>query len=327
MSEQWYSLSASATKTYVMSIRNLIFLQAVFMLLSCKKDVAGTAAFNQSQNKAPVVNAGNDIALTWPTNYCTLEGSATDPEGETLRFAWEKLGGPAGFFINDRSSAKTVVSGLQVGEYTFEFSATDPHGAKSRDTIRVSIMDVPYAPLVRAGNNVYVPLPQNTCRLTGYTDYGGGVIVSYYWRKVSGPASCVIETPDSINTLVAGLEQGDYQFEFAAKNSSGLVGRDTVSVYVFKPGENERIFSGLEWQCTMGCWLLVNNFHTYVPKNTRFTVYIRESSSSQWQLVKYETQVTSADKYSWGEYDDGESDLFWISANKAEGKADVKIQF
>ncbi|MGV3528173.1 MAG: PKD domain-containing protein [Flavisolibacter sp.] len=287
----------------------------------CRKDDA-SISFTEHNNKAPEVSAGNDINLQWPVNYCTIEGSAIDPESERLRFVWDKLTGPANYIINDRFLAKTIVSNLDVGEYTFQFSATDLQGNISRDTVRISVIEEP-TPLVQAGNNVYLPLPQNSCKLTGFIVNGGGFIINYSWRKVSGPASYVIANPDNINTMITGLEQGDYQFEFAATNNNGFVGRDTVDVYVYKPGENEVIFNGLQWQCPMGCTVMVKEFYGYVPQTSGIAVYIRESSSSDWLPIKHESQWTPSDVYSWSIT----NGTFLIYANDATGEVDVKIKF
>jgi hypothetical protein len=66
----------------------------------------------------PVVNAGNDTIITLPVNKVTLKGSGSDPDGDSVTFAWSQLAGtPA--TIGSPGSANPIISGLTQGTYTF----------------------------------------------------------------------------------------------------------------------------------------------------------------------------------------------------------------
>ena len=56
--------------------------------------------------------------------------------------------------------------------------------------------------------------------------------LSYSWAKVSGPESYRIENTDMPSTLISNLVNGKYKFEIAAKDASGLVGRDRTAMKV-----------------------------------------------------------------------------------------------
>src|SRR5206468_1128745 len=48
-------------------------------------------------NQAPVVDAGPNQTISWPSNQVVLSGTATDdglPPGSNLTFSWSKLSGP-----------------------------------------------------------------------------------------------------------------------------------------------------------------------------------------------------------------------------------------
>src|SRR5699024_7925686 len=51
-----------------------------------------------STNEAPVASAGNNQAITLPTNSVVLDGSKShDPDGTIVSYKWKKKSGPAAF--------------------------------------------------------------------------------------------------------------------------------------------------------------------------------------------------------------------------------------
>jgi hypothetical protein len=82
----------------------------------------------QSQNQAPVVNAGSDQAVTLP-NSANLSGTATDdglpnPPG-TLSPTWSKVSGPGTVTFGDPSALSTTASFSAAGIYVLRLTADD----------------------------------------------------------------------------------------------------------------------------------------------------------------------------------------------------------
>ncbi len=78
-------------------------------------------------NAAPAVGAGASAPLLALTPF-TLQGAATDPEGDPLSFAWTLVSAPAGAApaILAPTAASTGVAGtLPAGAYAFSFAASD----------------------------------------------------------------------------------------------------------------------------------------------------------------------------------------------------------
>ena len=94
----------------------------------------------------------------------------------------------------------------------------------------------------------------------------------------------VIDNPASFETKVQNLVKGVYNFEFKAIDKWGMVGTDTVSVYVLEKGSgnNEIILKDVQWNCPMGCNLGIENFYNYVPKGIAFKVYVKRDNATQW---------------------------------------------
>jgi hypothetical protein len=88
-------------------------------------------------------------------------------------------------------------------------------------------------PTVDAGSSKEITLPTNFDTLSGTATSYNGPIVGYLWSLISGPSVPVIESPSSKTTRVSQLNNvGIYKFQFAAIDSAGLTGVDTVSITV-----------------------------------------------------------------------------------------------
>jgi RHS repeat-associated protein len=80
------------------------------------------------RNAPPVVNAGFDRTITFPTNSVTLAGTALDdgnPAGSTLSVSWTQTSGPVAAFLSSPETVQTTASFTQVGDYTFQLTAND----------------------------------------------------------------------------------------------------------------------------------------------------------------------------------------------------------
>src|SRR5665213_2816392 len=188
---------------------------------------------NPGDNQPPVAIAGNNQALTLPTNSITLAGSGSDADGTIKAYAWTKISGPSGSTIVNPNSANTIISGLVRGVYQFELTVTDNKGGIGTDTLQVRVNAANnIAPVANVGNNQTVTLPTNSVTLSGNGTDADGTIVAYLWTKKAGPAGSAISLPSSSSTTVNGLIQGDYTFELTVTDNQGATGTDTVHIKV-----------------------------------------------------------------------------------------------
>ena len=188
---------------------------------------------NPALNQAPTASAGPDRTITLPTNSTTLNGSGIDVDGSIASFAWSRISGPATFTIGTPSAATTSITNLVQGTYQFVLTVTDNQGAVGRDTVQVTVNGVPNAaPLANAGPDRDLTLPYNTAALSGSGLDTDGSISSYQWRRIEGPASYHIVSPQSSITSVSSLVEGVYRFELTVTDNQGATGADTVVVRV-----------------------------------------------------------------------------------------------
>lgn len=179
------------------------------------------------------------------------------------------------------------------------------------------------SPKAFAGSSKFVALPASSCSL-----YGGssGNIEGYFWRKISGPPSFVIETWQSIITKVYKLEKGIYEFELTVTNKAGLSGKDTVTVSVHDVASptKEIILKNVPLYCPMGCSVEIPNFNSFVPLGIFFRIYIKRYNSPDWIEAIHTDLSNSTDTYIFGL----SKNTLWIYPLAEDAVTpDVKITF
>ncbi len=197
---------------------------------------------NAAPNEAPFINVGIDKIITLPTNFHTLAGIATDADGTISDYTWVKISGPVVGEITSPNSITTAITNLVQGVYQFQLTVTDNKGATAKDTIQVTVNAAPtLPPVANAGPDKIITLPVNYTTLTGSGTDADGVISSYTWTKVSGPAAGNIVSQNSGTTIINNLTLGVYQYLFTVKDNDGAIGKDTIQVTVNKTIINNQI--------------------------------------------------------------------------------------
>ncbi|MFT3825519.1 MAG: PKD domain-containing protein [Chitinophagaceae bacterium] len=190
---------------------------------------------NNPANQLPVANAGSDVTITLPISAATLNGSASnDPDGSIISYTWSYVSGPAQYTITSPSASSTTITGLTAGTYTFKLTVTDNSGASASATVKIIVNAAPnQVPVASAGNDATITLPTNSVTLngSGSTDFDG-LITSYVWTYVSGPAQYTITSPSAAATTVTGLVEGTYTFKLTVTDNSGASASATVKVIV-----------------------------------------------------------------------------------------------
>ncbi|MBS1509716.1 MAG: right-handed parallel beta-helix repeat-containing protein [Bacteroidetes bacterium] len=200
-------------------------------------------------NRAPAANAGPDQLISLPVNTVNLSGSGSDPDGTITAYAWTKISGPSAGTISNPASANTAVTGLVAGIYKFELKVTDNNGAVARDTMQVTV-NMP--PVVNAGPDQTLTLPNNSINLAGSATDADGSVISYSWSIIAGPiGGGTITNPTSPATTVTGLVAGIYKFELTAADNNGALGKDTMQLTVFAQNIPPTANAGLNQSITL----------------------------------------------------------------------------
>jgi CubicO group peptidase (beta-lactamase class C family) len=132
--------AATTTATFATEGSYTLVLTVSDGALSDTDEVAVTVQAASGGNQPPTVDAGADQTITLPTNQATLTGTATDPEGAALTYAW--TADPAGVTFADAAAASTTATFAAEGTYTLTLTAND--GATTgTDTLTVVVNPAP----------------------------------------------------------------------------------------------------------------------------------------------------------------------------------------
>ncbi len=190
-------------------------------------------------NTPPVANAGPDRSITLPTNSLTINGSGSDADGTVVGFFWTKVSG-TNATLNNANSPNLSVSNMEEGVYTFRLRITDDDGATGQDFMTVTVFPaaVNQPPVVNAGPDRSIKLPENSIIINGSATDPDGSVVSRQWIKVSGgPAT--LTNASTANLNVTGLEAGSYVFRLTATDNDGATGSDQMNLTVLSEEANQ----------------------------------------------------------------------------------------
>jgi hypothetical protein len=191
-----------------------------------------TVIVNEAVNEPPRVMAPADQTLTLPAS-ATLNGVVSDdgrPAGKPLTIAWSAVSGPGTVTFSQPTSATTLASFSAAGSYVLRLTASDTAATTSDDvTITVNSPVVNQPPMVMAGADQTVILP-NTIMLQGVaTDDGGAEKLQYQWTQVGGPDTVTFNTPLRPATEVLVPRTGSYFLRLTVSDGQ-LMRSDDVTV-------------------------------------------------------------------------------------------------
>jgi lysophospholipase L1-like esterase/predicted secreted protein len=189
-------------------------------------------------NQPPVAIVSADTTLQLPTDSLLLKGCLSyDPENALLKYKWSKISGPAAFSLPNDSLCSVKAKNLVAGFYKFELTVSDTGGLKAKDTLSVTVSNLPppsnLSPVANAGADTTIQIPADSVQLRGCSSYDPeNATLRYKWVKIAGPSS-LFPTNDSVCSVkVKNMLAGLHRFELTVTDPGGLIGKDTVSVAV-----------------------------------------------------------------------------------------------
>jgi len=240
----WAEKSGPSTVSLTNAVQNTLNnLQAgvyVFTLLVTDNNAATgkdsvIITVNPAANQAPIANAGSGINLTLPTNSVSLDGTkSSDPDGSISTYNWTRVSGPSNPTTSATNAATLSLSGLVVGQYTYQLTVTDNKGASASAQVKIIVSSATnVAPVANAGPNQSITAPANVANLNGTasTDSDGS-ITAFSWVTISGPGSVTINNSNTATPSVVGLQAGGYVFELTVTDNRGATSKDQISVTV-----------------------------------------------------------------------------------------------
>lgn len=200
-----------------------------------------TVTRTDGSNQPPQVNAGVDQSITLPTNNTTLNGVVTDDGNPnppaTLTITWSKVSSPTGGTVTfgTPNAAITTATFNVAGTYVLKLEASDS-ALSASDLITITVNQAQQqnqAPVVNAGNDLTITLPNNATLNGTVTDDGlpQNATLSISWMKVSGSGTVTFTSPNTAVTTASFSQAGTYILRLMASDTE-LNAVDDVTVIV-----------------------------------------------------------------------------------------------
>jgi hypothetical protein len=189
-----------------------------------------------SINQAPSVDAGPDQEITLP-DEAILNGTVTDdglPDPPALVTDWSVVSGPGPVTFADVSAEDTTASFSAEGIYVLHLTASDGElSVFDEVTITINPPGINQAPIVYAGPNQEITLPEETILDGTVTDDGfpDPPALVTDWSVVSGPGLVTFEDASAVDTTASFSMDGVYQLLLTADDSE-LSAFDTILISV-----------------------------------------------------------------------------------------------
>jgi RHS repeat-associated protein len=195
----------------------------------------------KSPNQPPVVDAGPDQTNILGTPLSLNAQVADDglPLGAQLTVVWSVDSGPGAVSFSDREAPETTAQFSAPGVYVLRLTASDSELSAS-DDVTISVLQPNRPPVVSAGQNLWIKLP-NTAALNGNVSDDGlptGAALTIAWTTVSGPEPVAFGDSASARTTAAFGAPGNYVLRLTATDSELTASAD-VTVIVSAAAVNQ----------------------------------------------------------------------------------------
>ncbi|MDX2022506.1 MAG: Calx-beta domain-containing protein, partial [Deltaproteobacteria bacterium] len=235
-----------------------------------------------------------------------LIGTVVDdqlPSG-VMTHVWTQTSGPATANIEEPSELETIISFPQPGQYVFRLTASD--GVESRfDEATVSVGAVSNeAPVVSAGSDVTIALPNNSVALAGVATDDGvpGTGLTYRWSSGTIPEKVIFADPTAPATTAIFPAPGVYRLQLAAFDGQER-GLDDLVVTVLPstgPNHSPDVEAGPAISVRLGANEIVDAFRTLGTSQRGWS-----SVSGNWHKVPSTEALRNGDVYRIADGGDG----------------------
>lgn len=187
-------------------------------------------------NQKPEAWAGYD--QTFDTGQeVTVTGSASDSDGEIVKYSWERAGG-ASVVLHDADTPTVRFTTPETDGYIrLRFRVTDDDGATDYDDVIIKFEDptpANQAPTADAGDDRTVETGDQVA-ITGSGSDPDGTIVSWSWTQVSGTSVSLSGTSSQTVEFTAPGSATTIRLRLTVTDDDGATDSDDVLVRVEAP--------------------------------------------------------------------------------------------
>jgi|GEM_PF-307297 len=198
--------------------------------LSGKSQVSITVLSN------PVAMAGTNQTLILPAQALVDGSGSVAGSGSLVSYLWSKLSGPAGDTIQSPKLAKSYISFITSGIYTYQLTVKDNNGLSSSSTLQITVNSPILPPVSKPGSNQSLSLPSNASLDGSASTAPSGTLVSFLWTKISGPSGDSILNSHSAKTGISFQSVGTYVYQLTVVDNNGKSNNAQITITVNAAG-------------------------------------------------------------------------------------------
>ncbi|MGI0065786.1 MAG: PKD domain-containing protein [Nitrosotalea sp.] len=191
-------------------------------------------------NHPPVVTTDHELTVM-AGSPMTLMATATDPDGDTMTYAWTQDGGSSVSLSNPTELTTMFTAPAIAGNNTtlhFTITATDPYGGVGSDSVLVHVISasvyklasVDCGPILRSHEG-------GSATLVEAIDNPSNAALTYQWNQVSGMPLQISSTTDASPTISLPTGSGGsvFAFQVTLSQDGSIVGNCEQYVYAAYP--------------------------------------------------------------------------------------------
>lgn len=182
-------------------------------------------------NRAPVAFAGPDRVVL-PGTRVTLEGTATDPDGDPITLAWTQVAGPPVAIDDPALAGPTFTAPPADAVLAFELVANDGSLASEPSAVQLTVRATNRPPWADAGPSRTVA-PGERVTLSGAASFDPeGDPLAFAWTQTAGPMVAIDRVEGAEVGFVAPAVEADAVLTFSLVVHDGQVSSEPATVEV-----------------------------------------------------------------------------------------------
>lgn len=187
--------------------------------------------------KPPTVQAGADKSVN-TGEAVTIEGSASDPDGQVTSMKWSQVSGPSVSLTDTDKSMVKFTAPASAGTLRLRLTVTDNDGLKASDDVMVMVSEPEpepnQAPQANAGPDFSVDA-QARVVVQGQGNDSDGEIVSWEWYRYSGLQVSLQNADSPTVSFTAPSDGGIIRLRLKVTDNEGATDLDEVVITVNEP--------------------------------------------------------------------------------------------
>lgn len=242
-------------------------------------------------NNAPTAEAGSSQTVQLGSQVA-LDGSASaDPDGNTLRYAWSLVSGPAAVTIQNSTTAAAYFTPTVTGSYVVRLVVSDGYVSSTADTVTITVVKLNNAPVADAGDDqaAYVG---DTIALDASGSYDAdGDSLSYAWTQASG-ATVALSGAGSARPTFTPTTSGVVELKVTVSDGQ-VTAQDTVAVTVDNVNQVPVADAGSDRTVQVGTAVTLNGGASSDPDGDAISYIWAQTDGTQVSLGSSNTAAPS----------------------------------